>query len=249
MSISKHYVQEVRDNTNYLATWLPTVTVAVGDVGTIRDYEYQPLTNLKALGIDFESAPAHVVADVNYYSAGSVSISTKLAGDAPLAGSALAQAKAGMSIRFSRDNGVVLLAARCQSRQIKQMLEVSNEILKRHTTGEWKPDWVLVTEVVSADSTTILISRGSSAAIDLAATGSVSAPTLNLADVDAKFEIVQQSNIGTNILATRGLTPLFRAAAIRKHLFRPDQFRDAGPERSGEELKVGDVDYDDFATG
>lgn len=246
MSINRQYTQELRDETNYSATWLPIVRVAPGDVGRITNYEYQPLTNLKALGIPFEVEAGHTQADFDYYSAGSVSINSKAAGESPALGSAIAQADAGITIKFGRAKAVVFRAAGCTSAQIKERAALENEILARYQANVWPEDQVVIMEVVSAASATILISNESNAQIELLAKGAVGVQGLDLASVDANFKVLRESNIATKILATERLTPLFKAAAIRKRLFRPTTFREApGGDRSG--IALAGVDYDDFA--
>ena len=62
MSIRKQYIKEIKDETNYCATWLPILRVSPGDVGRIIDFEYQPLTTLRELGIAFQTTKGAVKA-------------------------------------------------------------------------------------------------------------------------------------------------------------------------------------------
>jgi hypothetical protein len=245
MSISKQYTKELRDNTNYSAIWLPTLTVQPGDVGRITNYEYEPVTTLTELNIPFSIVKGHVAADINYASANAVSIVVKTAGQAPLVGSLLAQAEAGVMIKFSRENAVVFRAAHCKSSSIKDRLSLENEIIARYKNGDWKEDYVVVTEVVSAASSTILISSGKNAQMDLKAGGKINPGGFNLADVDAQFQVIQESNVATKILAANGLTPLFKSAGIKKLFLRPGVVL-RGPE-SLETIAFRDVDYEDFS--
>ena len=94
MSINRYYIQEIRDEFNYLATWLPTTSVSPGDVGRIINHQYQPLTTLHNLGIPFETIDNHVQADFEYHSSNAVHTTLKAAGQAPIAGSFIAAADA-----------------------------------------------------------------------------------------------------------------------------------------------------------
>lgn len=246
MSINRQYTQELQEETNYSATWFPIVRVAPGDVGRITNYEFEPLTNLKALGIPFEVVPGQTQADFDYYSADSVSVSTKAAGDTPALGSVIAQASAGITVKFGRSEAVAFRATGCRSAQIRNRADIEREILTRYQDGAWAKDQVIIMEVVSATSATILISNGSNARIELLAKGNVGAQGLDLASVDANFQVVQESNIATRILASEGLTPLFKAVAVRKRLFRDAVLRDAEIREPTENALDG-VDYDDFA--
>lgn len=247
MSISRQYTQELRDEINYSATWLPTIHVAPGDVGRITNYEYQPVTNLNTLGIPFEVVHGQTQADFDYYSADAVSISTKAAGDPPALGSAIAQANAGITVKFGRAEAIVFRAAGCRSVQLRDRAALQQEILARYHANEWPDDQVVIMEAVFATSVTILISSGSSAQIDLLAAGNVGPKGLDLASVDINFQAINESNIATKILASKGLTPLFKAAAIRKRLLRPTTFRSPHDAHEREEVDLADVDYRNFA--
>ncbi len=242
MSISKQYTQELQDKTNYSATWLPTIQVSVGDIGRIEQYQYQPLTSLEKLGVPFQVTAGQVQADFEYSSSGAVSLGFKAAGQAPLPGSALTLAEAGVHIHFSRENAVVFRAAGCASTVIANRGELEEEIIRRYKAGEWKKEWVVLMEVVSAASATILIASGSGASLDLRAAGQLSAAHFNLADVQAGIQVAQEANIATKIIAASRLTPLFKAAGIRQRIFRPDVI----VRGSQSDLAFASVDYDDF---
>ncbi len=242
MSISKQYTQELRDHTNYSGTWLPTIQVSPGEVGRIEQYQYQRLTTLQELGIPFQVTPGHIQADVDYTSSGAVSLAVKVAGQVPLPTSALTLAEAGVHIQFSRQNAVVFRAAGCASTTISNRLELEKEIINRYQAGNWEKEWVVIMEVVSAASATILIASGSGAKLDLRAGGQLSAAQFNLADVEAGFEVAQESNIATRIVAASQLTPLFKAAGIQTRIFRPGVVVRGGAA----DLAFGSLDYEDF---
>jgi len=242
MNIARQYTQELRDHTQYSGTWLPTIRVSPGDIGRIEHYQYQALTSLAQQGVPFQVTPGQVQADFEYASAGAVSLGFKLSGQAPLAGSALTQAEAGVHIRFSRENALVFRAAGCVSAAIANRLQLEKEIIARYRAGNWEKEWVVILEVVSAQSATILISSGRSAALDLRAAGKISAAHFNLADAQAGLEVVQESNISTRILATRQLTPLFKAAGIRKRFLQPGYVVRGGLP----DVAFTSLDYEDF---
>lgn len=214
-------------------------------MGRISNYHYERVTDLRAQCIHFEVIPAQTQADFDYSSRGAVSIVTKIAGEVPAGGSAIAQANAGITVKFGRAEAVAFRAVGCRSAQIKDRAVLEEEICSRYRTGLWPEEWVVIVEAVSALSATILISNASNAQIDLLATGNVGVRGLDLASVGANFQVVNESSVAVKIVASQELTPLFKAAAIRKRLLRPDIFRDA--HGNDKEVVLGRVDYDDFA--
>ncbi|MDP9120093.1 MAG: hypothetical protein M3O15_01800 [Acidobacteriota bacterium] len=247
MSTAKQYAQELRNDTNYSPTWLPIVKVAPGDVGRIANFQYEHVAPLGDYGIEYTIEDGSFPGDFTYSSKNAVSKQVKLAGQAPAAGSLFAAADAGVSLHFSRTDAVVFEALGCRSSRIRNVQVLGEKILALYKAGHWDEDLVVVTEVITAASATILFSSASDAGIDLFARGKVQAATFNLADADAKLEIHSERNIGWRTVATAGMTPLFRAAGVKKRLLRPDVFRDHSFAASPEAAVFGEVDYEDFA--
>jgi len=109
------YTRELHAKFGYLATWAPKVELHLGDVGTLKDHIFEPVTTLARLGIPFETRAAEGLADYEYVSSGNVSINVKSAGQAPALGSALTAAEAGITVEFGAENAVVFQAANCRN--------------------------------------------------------------------------------------------------------------------------------------
>jgi hypothetical protein len=165
-------------------------------------------------------------------------------GEPPPTGSLLEVNDAGISLSFSRSQAVVLRMAKCASKRLKSLQKVREQVLARHNAGTWPNGYVVVTEIVSAGASTIIISSGESAGLDLKAKGGVGTGPLTLARLDAGLEVKRESKIGAKFVAVPGLTPLVRVSGIRKRFFRPDQFLGAGPPP----VAFGQVDYTEYAT-
>jgi hypothetical protein len=256
MTVNESYTRELKDNLNYTATWFPNVKLALGDVGQLTDYKFIPRTSLKNLGIPYKEGVAGSPATYSYMSAGSVTRDVKLAGKAPVAGSALADVDAGISFHFATTNAVVFLATNCTVRTIADQEPVKQAILEKYKAHAWDRDYVVVTELVSAGNTTVIIAEGSDGRYELKAKAGL-APTLESINVEGNFAVVHDSQIGFNFLAKSGLTPLFRCLGVRG-IFRPkvvtrEDFvtreqvgRAVPPETGGEVFTVREVEYEDY---
>lgn len=225
MALHSRYTEGVHDELNYLATWLPTVLLAPGDVCTLEDLQLQKVGTLADFGIAFEAKDAPVKTDFEYSSADEVSIDIKAAGQAPIAGSALAIEDAGLTVRFANAGAVLLRLAGCTSRQIANLHAVGQQVLALHRQDQWPEGYVVITETVTAGASTILISQGKDASLDLSAKGGVQAGTVTLASLDAGLQVKRETRIGAKFIAESGLTPLVLASGVRKRFLRPDDFR------------------------
>ena len=245
MAIHDSYTTEILEQLNYNATWLPTVQLAPGDVCDLRGNQIQLVSHLTAFGIPSELEDQAVETDIEYASEGAVSISFKASGDLPPVGSVLDVGDAGVSISFSRSQAVVLRMSKCSSKRLKSLQKVGDEVLARHNAGTWPEGHVVVTEIVVAGASTIIISNGDSAGLDLTAKAGVSAGAFTLASLDAGLQVKRESKIGAKFVAVPGLTPLVRVSGIQKRFLRPDRFR-GGP--AGSPTGFGPVDYADYLT-
>jgi hypothetical protein len=99
---------------------------------------------------------------------------------------------------------------------IEEVDELDQAIKKKYDDKEWADSWVVISDLMVADSGTVLISRGKNAAISLKAKASV--PNLSLANVNANFDVAYQAGMNTKIICQGGLTPLFKVRGISKTL-------------------------------
>jgi len=53
MRIHEQYTREVLEQLNYVATWLPTVRLAPGDVCDMRGHELRVVSHLDEFDVDF----------------------------------------------------------------------------------------------------------------------------------------------------------------------------------------------------
>jgi hypothetical protein len=251
MGISEQYTKEIQEQLKYSATWLPNIRISLGDVGTLENHLFHPQGNLSDFGIPFDKYESTGEAEFQFTSKDAVSVEAKLKGQAPLIGSAIAQADAGVTIKFGRENAVLFRATVCTSSRIKDIRALSKAIKDKHTEGQWDRKLVVVTQVISAKGTTVIISHGQNSQIDLSAKGNIGTGNINLADIGADFNIVRESYIATRIVAEPNLTPLFEAWALVRNpwkLFSETEMktvRGRGIDVGG--LEFSRVDYGDYA--
>jgi hypothetical protein len=243
MPIHQQYTGEVLEQLNYVATWLPTVRLLPGDVCDMRGHELRVVSHLDEFHVDFDLEDRPVASDIEYSSAGAVSVHFKLGGEPPPTGSALKVEEAGISLSFARSAAVLLRLADCSARRIESLHKVGEQVLRLHEKEKWPEGYVVVAEIVEAGASTIIISKGSNAGIDLVAKGAVGQGPLTLVSLDAGLQVKRESNIGARFISMPGLTPLVRVSGIQKRFLRPDRFR-SGQEP--QEFSFGAVDYTDF---
>lgn len=220
MSIAKQYTTEIVRALQYLPIWFPIKPLELGTVGTIKNNVFEPEGNLKSMKIPFTTSQSRPSGTMRYNSNKGVSLHVKAAGAAPAAGSALATVDAGVAIKFSRAEAVVFEASGCNIEAIADIGDLGHRIIALYQMGNWSDELYVVTEIVKAAAVTVLISSSAGASIELKASGKINAAALSLADVNAQFGVAAYSDMGYQIVAEPGLTPLFKAWKVDSGFFK-----------------------------
>ena len=249
------YTDEMYQNFGYLASWAPNTILRLGDVGILRDRIFELETTLSELNIPFTVRTDATPADYEYISSNAVSIKFKAAGEVPSIGSSLSQADAGISINFDDADAIVFQALHCEITSILGLDNLGREIISRYENGDWSKNRVIVTDLITSKSATILISSGHDGQIELAANSNIGLNQFKIANAGVNFRVVNSSKIGTRIIAAENLTPLFKASGIKKQLLRKPTFvrrsesQDVQPSSLNESTKpvssLSEVTYDD----
>jgi hypothetical protein len=191
-------------------------------------------------------------ADYDYASAGGAEIKFYTDADLAGAGATIGQSSAKASVFFNRANAIVFVAKRCKTALIDRQDQLGREILALYEAGKWPKDHVIITELITAESATILVSSTAGAKVDFSATSQVAPLSLSLVDASAGLQIASSSGVATQIVAAKHLTPLFRASGVRWRLFSANSFDtrsgdDNDKHRRGPESAIfSDLDYADL---
>ena len=221
---NQNYVKEIKKSLGYFATWLPGTPLELGDIGVFRNNIFTKIGNVRDEGIEFSIEPDYSAADIEHHSTGAVSITTKASGKT-ISDSNLGKVDAGISVEFSKENAVVFKANKTTSPCIENQIELGKKIIKLYKAGKWDKDWAVVTELVHAESSTILISSSKNGKIDLRANGELSQKQMDIASAEAQFEMVFSKDMSTKIIAQEGLTPLFKVSKVKSRLFLKPVFK------------------------
>jgi hypothetical protein len=243
MSIAKAYARELREQTGYSATWWPHVPVAIGEVGRLHNNEWTRFTTLDALGIPF-TADEGSTADIIYASQNAVKVSGGATGSTSGATTSVGKVDGTLHIEFNREGAMVFETAGTRSRRMQDSHSVGRQIIERFHAGVWEPDYVVVTEVLTAASAVVLVSSGRGGVVDLAASADVAPSLGSLAKLGAQLKLASAQNIGVRILGSEPLTPLFKAFRVKDRWFGTTTLE---PKRSAaDEEPLVRTDYDDF---
>ena len=229
-SAALQYTSELSGQLRFLATWPPGVPIELGMVGTIDDNQvFSPVTSLTRLGAKFEeSSIAGAGERFSFASAGAVDFSFKAAGVTSDLIPSVPQAEAGLGISFKREYATVFEASGISYTRIEDQVDLQASVITLIKSGRWDRDWVIVTNLVHADSTTVILSRSPNASAEFALSAGAAAGGIELLRAEFKPRIVASRELNLSIVGSGEMTPLFHAKRAKRRFFsRRIDLRDA----------------------
>ncbi|MFJ9736915.1 hypothetical protein [Streptomyces sp. NPDC101166] len=248
----KEYVRELRKAFGFQATWFPDSEVRLGDIGVFRDGQFERKASLEEWGIGYQPRVRPGASPLyEHRSEGAVDVSSAVtaAGGAPAV-----TAGGGIDVRFTRADAVLFRAVDCWSEEIENIAEIEAEMKERHRKKKWPGRHAVVTEVVHAGWTTVLISDSRTDSARLRTTADATALGWDALTARARLEWTGGSGVSTRILSQGELTPLYRARGVLRRPFGGPSVRfmdepGPGPAEAAQpgDPYVSDVDSETFA--
>ena len=243
---AKFYLSHINKQTGYRATWDPGKPLKLGQIGKLDDYGvFNVYTSLEGEGIAVQTAQDGTAGDLDYTSSDSVTISTKLSGSAPVVGSGLSAAQAGFSFDFKSEKSVVFQASGITTSHITNLAAIEKAILEKYRAGNWDKNWLIITELVTAASATIIIVNSSTAKLDLKAQADISSGTLKLTDASLGLSVAREQGSTLKYISQSGLTPLYRVMGIVSPLFGKQQLGTRSVVEEGEQLRFSVQEFNE----
>ena len=222
----EQYTDEMHDHFGYYATWTPGLKLNLGDIGILNGNAFTRLANIKDKGLTFLVGDGGVTnSNIAYSSSGSVTVSFKASGSASSPGSALTSLDAGIIIDFGKQYSTYFQADGTSNQVIEDTITLGDQIIEKFKNGEWDKHWVVITEVITISSGSIIISNSNNAKIELKANGNVGLAKIDIADPSLDLSVQFARDIHTQIIATDKQTPLFKVMGISKPIFSSPVFK------------------------
>ena len=201
-----NFSRAVRKGLGYHATYSFAVPIVLGTVGVLEDDVFRPIGHINEIIPEFRAdTEISRATDLSFELNGK----TRTGPDSSR-----------VSVTFSRRNGILLYLSGCRSSSFVDMSAFTRLLIERFQDGSWKKNWHVVTQAIEADSTTILISgtANSSAGFQLDGGRPRRQPTLS-----GDVTVSRSKGLAISVVATPGLTPLFRLVRIRRRFLGEPQ--------------------------
>lgn len=212
----KSYTKQMANKFGYYATWFPTVPLKLGDYGIMqKKYLFVRVGNVHDLGIKFNKRIDTTANSIDYQTSDSVSMDITVGADTKLPNTPISTK---IDFTFKKENSVVFKAKGVKSHSIEDQGKLGKEIVKLFANQKWNKKHRVITELVPADSTTIIIASSKSSKLELTASGDISA-SIDIANAKLGLRVVKAHGMSYTEIAKKGLVPLFRLSGIKKKGF------------------------------
>lgn len=244
-SVPELYAAFLFDQYHFRATFPPGLRLALGDVGFLEDGVFDRYTNLHALGVTFEKQKSSAAREhATHVSSDGVEVRIKAAGQPAAGYSALLQGDAGLVSRFHDRLGFVVSLQGMSHWSILDHHALAQEILDLYRRQAWERRWFVITQLITAESATVLISESTGGEVELSAKANLAPDLGGLGKADAGLAIVRSQGLSTALLSEGSLTAMFRARHLRRRVFQPPVFEvrveSQGVEGATEEEETAD---------
>jgi hypothetical protein len=204
------------------ANWEPSQPIALGDYGTLKGDAFERLGNVTSLGLEIGETIDDDVGDQKIFSSGgNTSVNFHAKGSAT---QGVAPINANIEIAFAAADAAFFNAAGCSYSMIKEKSALGDAIMKQFNDAKWRREWAVVTDLVKAKSTTVVISSSTGGSIVLEADAKF--PQIDLANADIGLTLKSARNIGYQVISKNGLSPLICLSKIQpKFWIWGDQFK------------------------
>lgn len=212
MSLASSYCKQIKEQLRFHANFPLGSSRELGDYGVIQDHVFRRLGNIRQLGIAFETQQSEAESAYQFESRGGVDVNLIAKGDLQPGG--IPAVKAGLGIKFSRENAVFFAAAGCTSQSIDDVKSLQPQLIELRNQNRWESDYYVVIEVIRARKTTAVVSAGSDSEILLEAK-SAELPAIELGDASLELGVKRSRNMALKVVTDGGQIPLMQLARLR----------------------------------
>ena len=189
--------------------------VAVGDVLHLADGSVRTAGTLADRRVPYRTSPPEARGSFVYDAGGALDIRFKASGATDPLFSALAEADAGVLVRFVRERTALVVYRGLTATGVTDVRDLAAGLVGRYWQGRWDPGLLAVTETVGADAAAVLVAAGAGAAAELRLTASAGAGPVRLAELAGATGIAGSRRLGFQWTGDTA-TPLYRVVRLRR---------------------------------
>ena len=205
------YVEELRSELSLYATWFPGDPVELGAYGTIVRGRFVTSGRLADLGI--ELVPMHHAQDqaIKKHRGMTLKAAAQTSANLGLIDTAL-----GVDVEVAREHAWAFAARGVTKIEIGNIHEVCRGVLEAHRAGDWKREWLLVSELRRVEHLSVLIAQSRKLKGKIRASAKLPDPYDILLEEHASFELSTDDVFA--VAGRKQTTPLYGLRKLKGFL-------------------------------
>lgn len=203
---------------SYYATWLPNQKISMGDVGIIRRYTFEKVTNLSDIGINFNKSKNDNSVAIDYASGKDVSVSYE--SDSPADTLPGTNTTINAAIKFSKEGSFIISAKDGSEIEIDNHYSIGEKINALRKIGKWDPRWLVVTRIITFPYASIIISTSRISEIKFQIKNDKINNSFAWIGSENNFSIFSQTGDILKIIGEKEITPLFQVHGLKRRVIR-----------------------------
>jgi len=233
----KQLLKGIYARTRYNMNWLPNTPLDIGDIGLFQDnvFEKRRALALEESGL-VESKCTELAID--FTSGAEIGVVTKASADAP--GLAVV-ADGSVRITFGSQGGVMVKIRGNKIKSVVDFSKLKGQLLHLKRHHQFDRADTIVTEVIVAEVTSVLLASEKDAGIVLAAKSGMPLDDLWRPEAAACVSVRNAKGMACQIVSERNLVPLYKCHGLRRRFWsneedvlRVTRSSDGLPEEEGD---------------
>jgi len=228
-SIMQHYLNQVQKNLGYRATWEPQRPISIGTYGKIHQGVFSEYGHLDEFKIPLIIEKSKTTHQLTYKSENKGSYTLKAKGEVNPLFKMVKSDEAGLLLIFKKDNGIDFKIQGLTYLNLKNKVEIAQFLEKLSLTNQWDPNYLIISETIQAEKSTILLSKKKNSEIEMKYDGVQDDKKLVIADFDLSGEVLRSQGLSLQFSTNTVTTPLYKLSRLKSAVLIPAKNRTVTP--------------------
>jgi hypothetical protein len=228
----QHYLKQIQKNLGYRATWEPQRPMSIGTYGKIHQGVFSEYGHLDEFKIPLSIDKSKTNHQLTYKSENKGSYTLKAKGELNPLFKVLTADEAGLLLIFKKDNGIDFNIQGLTYFHLKNKVEIALFLEKLTLTSQWDPNYLIISETVQAEKSTIFLSKKKLSEIEVKFDGFPDNKKIGLTSIDLSGEVVRSQGLSLQFKTTTLTTPLYKLSRLKSAVLVPSKNKNVSiPEK------------------
>ncbi len=237
-TIMQNYLTQVQKNLGYRATWEPHRPMKIGTFGKIHQGIFSEYGHIDEFNIPYSIDKLKTNNQLAYKSEEKGSYVLKAKGEINPLFKNISTSESGLILVFKKENGIVFKIEGITYFNLKNKVELATEIAKLIPSGKWDPSFLIISETLQAEKTSVLLSKKKNSELEIKCDFEIGIEKTNWADINLFGEVLRSQGMSLQFTTSSLTTPLFKLSRLKSKQLKTEKNRNNLPADHPELLEI-----------